>query len=223
MGRHKGKKQVLVYLSPALHQRLRLEAARRSVSMSAMVEQALESRLAPRLKPLADDLDAQPNVVEALAGFGAPLWSTGRATDLTLEQAVAGGLELARHRPTLLRVLPVVLCLNRSRVSWPGLRAEVARESLGALGMLLELTAELTGIEAFRRWALELEPFAEPGAAAPFFRDRPASGRYLALARERTPEVARRWGFVLATPLDDFRSAMERFCPDLVKDSVGPS
>jgi hypothetical protein len=198
--------------------------------MSELVEEALRARMGAqrRLMPLPDRPALPvPEVVDALADYGAPLWSDGRPTRLSLEEAVAQGLALARQHPSLLRVLPVVLYKNRSRLSWPELRARVDEGTLPALGMLLDLTAEVTGIETFRTWAEELfnhrgqqENLENP---APFFEGRPRGRRYAELARQRTPDVVRRWGFLMATPIDDFRDAVVRYCLDDRESSIAPT
>lgn len=216
MGKTKGKNQVVVYLSEDVRRRLRVQAAREGRSMSALVEQALRSRLGADRRPLPGPADgvATPDVQEALARFGAPLWSSGRPTGLTLEQAIARGLEQARDHAALLRVLPVVLYRNRHQLAWDKLRAEVGEQGLPALGLLLDLTAEVTGETTFRTWADGLRHQVRHAEPVPFFRRRERSKRYSELARGRTPELVRRWGFLMATPLEDFRDAVERFCQE---------
>lgn len=214
VGRHKDKKQVVVYLPHALHQRLRLQSARVGKSMSELVEQALGARLGKEQRvPIPSRPEVErPEVVDALVMYGAPLWSSGRPTQLSLEEAVTRGLALARHHPSLLRVLPVVLFNNRSRLTWDELRSRAA--DLRALGMLLDLTAEVTGVELFRSWACALSECMSQEPPTPFF-ERSRGGRYLELAQLRTPGVVKKWGFLMATPIDDFQAAVRRFCPDL--------
>jgi hypothetical protein len=123
-------------------------------------------------------------------------------------------------------VLPVVLRANREALSLEDLRARSDPAQLPALGMLLELTAELTDDDRLRGWAEELARQGArrtPPRLEPFFTSRPAGARYLALAAERTPELVRRWGFVLATPLDDFRAALERHCRHEPRSSTARS
>lgn len=203
---------------------LRLESARTRRSMSELVEQALRARKGSegKKRPLPGGPEAAANEVsEALAKYGAPLWSNGRPTDLTLEQAVAAGLAQARRHPSLLRVLPTVLWRNRRRLSLNRLRCEVGKPGLPALGMVLDLTAEVTGSDKFRRWADGLfGAGAKQDPPVPFFESGATGRRYLELARLRTPEVVRRWGFYMATPLDDFQDAVRRFCRDL-RSSTG--
>ncbi len=214
MGKSSRKRQVLIYLPPQLHQRLRLEAASTGKSISELVERALTGPLPLEKQrvPLAAGLELPtPEVVDALAEHGAPLWSSGRETGLPLERAIAAGLLAARRHASLLHVLPIVLLKNLDRLSWPELRAHVHPAELPALGMLLDLAAAVTGTERFRDWATELWAGGvrqDPPAA--FFVERAASARYLALAEQRTPQVVRRWGFLMATPVEDFAEAVRR-------------
>jgi hypothetical protein len=99
----------------------------------------------------------------------------------------------------------------------------VAERSLPALGMLLELTMEVTGTETFGAWAAELrETLGQRprGALVPFFAGRARGERYEEVARQRTPDVVRRWGFSMATPIDDFRAAVTRFCQSQANSTV---
>ena len=217
---------MVVYLPHALHQRLRLQSARVGTSMSELVERALTSHLPVERVPIPSRPKVERSeVVDALVMYGAPLWSSGQPTQLSLEEAIARGLALARRHPSLLRVLPVVMFNNRSRLSWDELRSRVA--DLRTLGMLLDLTAEVTNVELFRSWACALSPPAEQPETAgrpqapptPFF-EGSRGGRYLELARQRTPAVVKKWGFLMATPIDDFRTAVRRFCPDLTDSTA---
>jgi hypothetical protein len=192
-------------------------------TISEIVEAAVSDRLdeRPRVQ-LPSGLDtAAPAVVDALAQHGAPLWSSGRPTRLSLEAAIARGLEAARGHASLLYVLPVVLERNKANLSWSKLRARVGTPHLPALGMLLDLAAEATGTESFRAWAAELwDAGVRQEPERPFFASAGAGARYLELARQRTPEVVRRWGFLMATPIDDFRDAVRRHCPDLASSTA---
>jgi hypothetical protein len=217
MGHREGKSQAVFYLSPDLHKSLRLQSARTGQSMSDLVESALRAHgrsAAPRRPIPRDRENARPEVVEALVSHGAPLWGRGDPTRLSLEEAVAGGLALARRHPVLLHVLPAVLHGCSGRMSLPALRSCVGPGGLPALGMLLDLTAEVTGSTRLRRWAREIRRACEPRDPPElFFEGARRGARYLEVARRRTPEVARRWGFLMATPLDDFAAAARKFCP----------
>jgi plasmid stability protein len=225
VGRSSRKKQVVVYLPHALHQRLRVQAAHMGKSISQIVESALRDRLEerPRVQLPADLDTAPPQVVDALAQHGAPLWSSGRPTGLSVEDAIAQGLVAAHAHASLLHVLPIVLERNKELLSWPELRARVETARLPALGMLLDLAAEVTGTARFRAWAAELwDAGVRQEPERPFFAAPGAGARYLELARQRTPEAVRRWGFLMVTPIDDFRDAVRRHCPEL-PSSIAPS
>jgi hypothetical protein len=216
VGRSKRKKQVVIYLPHELHDQLRLQAARLGKTISELVEVAVKARIEERPRiPLPAELEASPELlVDALAEHGAPLWSSGQSTQLALEETLIRGLEASRMQPSLFHVLPIVLHKNSARLSWPELRARADEAMLPALGMLLDLTAEASGSASLRDWASQLwDAGARQEPVTPFF-TRPRGSRYLALAQQRTPEVVRRWGYLMATPIEDFRAALERHCPD---------
>jgi hypothetical protein len=225
MGRQKGKNQVVVYLAPELHRGLRLQAARVGRSMSDLVEQALRAQAgqeSPRVQLPRPPEPPIPEVVEALAAHGAPLWSGGRRTEGSLEQTVAAGLTAARRHPSLLRVLPVLLWRNRARLSLARLRDAAGADGQRPLGMLIDLTAEVTRWERFHRWADRIRASVTvPDPPQAFFEPGATGQRYLELARLRTPAVIRRWGYLVATPLDDFQEAVNRFCPAR-RSSIAP-
>lgn len=243
MGTSLRKKQVVVYLPPGIHRRLKAQAARLDTTISALVEAAVAARLdEQRRSPLPAELEpAAPDaIVDALAAYGAPLWSSGQPVHTGLAEAILLGLVAARGQPSLLLVLPIVVHLNRERLTLDELRAHVSPASgvlaacgsavkahvLPALGMLLELTAEVTGDDRLHDWADQLwqeGAHRAPTRLEPFFTTRPAGTRYLALAAERTPDLVRRWGFVLATPLDDFRAVLERHCRHEPRSSAARS
>lgn len=148
-----------------------------------------------------------PAAAETLVAFGAPLAAWRARAHQPLEQALATALRRARTDATLLRSLPVVLALNWRQLDWNQLE-ERARglDVLETLGMLVELTADLARLP-------ELGPIAQRWwkphpATKPFFRRRSAFDSEL--AEERTPRVARKWGFLMNLGEDSFRSLLER-------------
>jgi hypothetical protein len=216
MGRHSRRTQVVVYLPPELHDSLRVRAAQQGTSMSDLVEQSIRGKpgIARSAVPIGPEADtAQPEIVDALIALGAPLWGRGAARRPPVAATIARAIGEARNHPAILRVLPLVLQRHAGRLSWKALRAAVAPGDLAALGMVLDLSAAATGSDRLARWARALwNTGVRQEPEAPFF-DSPSarSPRYLELAAQRTPEVVRRWGFLMATPLDDFRAAVERF------------
>ena len=142
-------------------------------------------------------------VGESLVAHGAPLAAWKGAAHLSLEDTVIAGLRLARENATVLRVLPILLAKNLARLEWPRLRQAAAdAHDEAALGMLLELTSDVTGHPEFRVWSKSLPT---PTASSPAWfldgdRRRSASADYRDLLRRRTPRAARRWGFLMTPP-----------------------
>lgn len=147
------------------------------------------------------------NIYQALAFYGAPLLDVRPVRSLALEEVLPRALELAAEDATVLRSLPLVLARNLDCIDWNVLSEEACRIGQGAAtGMLLELTGELLGDESLLRHAEAFE--RAPGDMRHFFQPRgPFDER---LARSRTPEVARRWGFWMNMPEESFRSLLEK-------------
>ncbi len=154
--------------------------------------------------PVADD----DRVRHWLAAAGAPLLVSRSATDPMprLEEVLAQGLTLSHHDATVARVLPLVLWRHRDRLDHDGLvRAATRRNERQALGFFLELTGLLGGDPELESVAQRLRDHRRT-RARPFFAR--AQGRMaLALARKRTPAVARRWGYLMNMDLESFASA----------------
>jgi hypothetical protein len=212
VGRQKGKRQVVVYLAEKTYRRLKVRAAHEDASMSSLVERALEGGAGARPSrglSRAAEPPLSPGAA-ALIAHGAPLLGRPPAERRPLEEAVALGVRESRAHPAVLRALIVVLAKSEV-VDWAEVQRHLAPGELPALGAVIDLTAAATEDVGLRRVADEL--FAEVGArdeAEPFF-TRPALARYSLALRERTPEAMRRWGFVCATPIEDFQEAVRRF------------
>ncbi len=171
----------------------------------------------PAFLPLVRLLDAdrhlKPDRLSAraattLAAHGAPLLVSRRRRSMPLESALLDGLVAARRDATLLRSLPVVIANAADRVDWPLLLAEAHRRRLRPeLGMLVDLTAHLLGRPDLSERARPLRDrrrkrlryFLEPGSSYEH-----------ELASRRTPEVVRRWGFLMNLGEDAFRSTLEK-------------
>jgi hypothetical protein len=184
--------------------------------MSELVERSIRGKPARdrRTVPIGaeEGVDA-PEIVEDLIALGAPLWGRASTRRPHLAATIARAIGEARKHPAILRVLPLVLHRQAGRLSWKALRAAIAPGDRAALGMVLDLSAAVTGDERLARLARAVwKTGVRQEPPAPFF-DSPSarSRRYLELAAQRTPEVVRRWGFLVATPLEDFRAAIERF------------
>jgi hypothetical protein len=214
MGRQQGKQQVVVYLPNASYRRLKLRSAREGLSMSALVDRDLAQRTLPNypVRPLSrtPESDLSP-AAAALVAYGAPLFGPGE-TSVSLEEAVAMGVAEARKNVALPRLLVVVILKNRTRIRWEDVRKRLPVDDLRVLGVLVELAAAVSGDEMLRRCADDLHDTTESSGGEEPFPTNPAFARYARCMGERTPKEMRRWGFVSATPLDDYADAARKFC-----------
>jgi DNA-binding transcriptional ArsR family regulator len=128
----------------------------------------------------------------SLAAYGAPLAGVEPRVEMSREAAVVEALAESRRDATLLRILPVVLLKNEADFDW-GALLELARKRKlkDELGMMLELTAEVSGRRSLRERATGL---ADGRRRVARYLPEPASDYERALADQRTPEVTRRWG-----------------------------
>jgi hypothetical protein len=143
-----------------------------------------------------------------LAAAGAPLLVSRRSGGRVppLEEVLAAGLAVSHHDATVARVLPLVFWRHRDQLDHGRLvRAATRRHERQALGFFLELTGLLAEDP---RLASLSEPLRDRRRTRPrpFFAR--AQGRMaLALARRRTPALARKWGYLINMDLDSFASA----------------
>lgn len=149
-----------------------------------------------------------------LAALGAPLQHDAvEPSAAPVETTVARGVHVAHRDPDVARTLPVCLYLQRDALD-PVRLLEQATQ-LGerhALGFFLDLTAELSGDRRFATWAKALRDHRRTARHA-FFSAASRSRRERRLADERTPPVARRWGWRMNMDLDAFRSTFDKFVP----------
>jgi hypothetical protein len=126
-----------------------------------------------------------------------------------LEEVLAEGLALSHQDATVARVLPLVFWRHRGRLDEDALvDAATRRNERQALGFFLELTGHLGGDSRWESLAERLRDH-RLSRARPFFAR--AVGRMsLALARRRTPALARRWGFLMNMDLESFASAFTK-------------
>ncbi len=148
-----------------------------------------------------------------LAALGAPLAGPAPKTRrLPAEEVLADGLVVAHHSPTVARVLPVAFWRQRDNLDFERLQeAATKRDERQALGFYLELTGQLGGDRQFERRARSLRDRRRK-ALRPFF----ARGRgsfAMELAREKSPALARRWGFLMNMELESFASAFRKHVP----------
>jgi hypothetical protein len=143
-----------------------------------------------------------------LVAYGAPILVPAKK-EMPLEEAVAKSLVLLREDPTVICSLPVVLDRAAETLDREALRQRAKALGVASeLGMVLELTAELTGAERFRQWAREFAPRA--GAPVYLTRDPVLSEYTRRFTDERTPDVVHRWGFRLNFPMPDLRQFFEK-------------
>lgn len=146
-----------------------------------------------------------------LSVAGAPLLVSRPGGDRMppLEEVVAEGLVLAHQDATVARVLPLVLWRHRGRLDHEELTRQASvRNERQALGFFLELTGRLGGDHRLSALARGLRDRRRK-RARPFF-GRSAGPRAVALARLRSPAVARRWGYLMNMDLESFASAFRR-------------
>jgi hypothetical protein len=147
-----------------------------------------------------------------LAAAGAPLLVSQqpvRDRRPRLEEVLAEGLALSHRDAAVARVLPLVFWRHRDRLDHGRLvRAAARRNERQSLGFFLELTGRLGGDP---RLASRSEGLRDRrrSRARPFFAGRP--GRMaLALARMKTPPLARQWGYLMNMGMDSFASAFAK-------------
>ncbi len=157
---------------------------------------------------LAADASEAMRTRESLAAWGAPLVGVRGVKHFPLAETLLRGLVDARRDGTVLRVLPVVLARHADALDWPALREDARRRKLKAeLGLLVELTAEATARPALREHAAALQDRRRH--AMRYFPE-PKNHYEAELARQRSPDVARRWGFWMNMSLESFRGTLEK-------------
>ncbi|HVE38540.1 MAG TPA: helix-turn-helix domain-containing protein [Planctomycetota bacterium] len=162
-----------------------------------------------RERRLADP--SEETVLWNLRRRGAPLARKGvRGEDLSLESTLAYALRLARRRPEVARVWPVVFAKHRSELDLEALTRQSTR--LGekqALGFFVALTRRLLKDPSLagRERALRDHRFKK---TQDFFLSE-ESERARKLAELRTPETAREWHFRMNMPMESFESSFEKF------------
>ena len=147
-----------------------------------------------------------------LAALGAPLAGPAPTKRTPPEEVLADGLVLAHHSPTVARVLPVAFWRQRETLDYERLKREATvRDQRQALGFYLELTGRLGGDRRLVHRASGLRDRRRT-ALRPFF----SGGRgslARAVARQRSPALARRWGFLMNMDLDSFATAFRKHVP----------
>ena len=147
----------------------------------------------------------------ALAAVAAPVGAPRKNPfPADLEAALADGLVLAHHDATLARTLPLVFWRQRDRFDLDRLVAQASRRGERfALGLFLELAGclghEPTLVQAARRLRDRRR------TAVRLFFTRPHGSFLMALTRRYTPQVTRRWGYLMNMTVDSFRTLFDKF------------
>ena len=182
---------------------------------SSPVVKALRALLrAMQAPPRRSDAGARA-VRASLTAFGALLPDAPASRPLSLTETVLRGLALARDDATVFRTLPALVAAHAKAFDWVELKDRARHMKLKAeLGMLLDLTADVSGDKALHEQAKEL--WDGRRKRLEYF---PSVGNTYEekLADRRTPAAAARWGFRMNMPVDVFRSVCvpEVFPPPL--------
>jgi hypothetical protein len=166
-----------------------------------------------------DDVPSDDDVLVGwLAHYGAPLYGlkvTKNSQPVSVEEALARGLALARTSGTVARALPAVFWANRNKLDFQLLRTKSEELVQGkALGFFLDLTSVLAGKElpSFKETADSLRARYSPlpllARPVQFFT--PTTRLERPLAELCTPAVARRWGFLMNMDLECFASLFRK-------------
>jgi hypothetical protein len=182
----------------------RRAAAARSKSLSPKERQQLARRAAlARWSPAARPAET---VRSWLRDRGAPLTRTSSANDRApdREQVLVEGLRLAHLDASVARALPVMIWKNRDRLRLAELVRRARRANEGAtLGFFLDLTSALAGHHPFTAVSADLRKDL-PGRNVFFFSGAEETLVGKELAALNTPDVARRWRFLMNMPFDSF-------------------
>jgi hypothetical protein len=130
--------------------------------------------------------------------------------EMPLEEAVARALRLLVEDPAMFLSLPVVVASNEDELDGQLLVATARRLGVEAeLGMVLTLTAELSGKSSFQRWA---EQCSKPAPGPARYLIRRTSHFALEGADRDTPRAVAEWGFRVGLPESSFRQFFEKHC-----------
>jgi hypothetical protein len=156
-----------------------------------------------------DDEEGDARLRAALAHYGAPLFVPKdvvlRGEMPTLEVTLAKALRLAHRDPAVAGTVPVVLWRNRQLDVGELAGLAVLAGEGQTLGFFLELTDQLASEALFATVAERLRSETPHGRMQNFFSNDGQFGAYERdLALMNTPEVAKRWRFLMNMSLDSF-------------------
>lgn len=148
----------------------------------------------------------EQRIKETLASMGAPLVGVTPQRHQPLELALVRALELARHDGTVFRVLPLVLLRSEEELDWQKLFAAAReRDMIRELGLLATLAAKLADRPTLAAKVVFLKGSTEtPVRYYPEVR----SSFERRLAEDRSPDVARDWGFHVNVSEESLRSTI---------------
>lgn len=171
---------------------------------AALVRHLLEEAATSAQSPPAPDAE---KVRRWLGALGAPLLASrpARGPVPAVEEVLAEGVATSHQDAAVARVLPLVLWRHRNRLDHEELvRQASLRNESQALGFFLELAGTFGDDPGLKARARRLRDRRRT-RAHPFFA-RARGRRELALARARTPALARRWGYLMNMDLASFVS-----------------
>lgn len=132
-----------------------------------------------------------------------------------------GALDLVHHDPVLARCFPLLVEQNRDFLADKEEFAYLALDSKRAktLGFFMDLTGELANAPELSEQAQALfSKLTKETELEPFFAKKLSKRRRL-VAEQTTPQVAKKWGFLLNIGLDSFASHFRKCshlkCPSL--------
>lgn len=148
---------------------------------------------------------------QRLQRLGAPLLAgESPVVERDLHDTIVAGVRLARKDPTVARVMPLVLWQQRRNID-PDRLEEVARHARQkhALGFLVALTARLKRSRELEALARRLRDHRVRSRQDFFELPRTRAGQRL--AEERSPSVAKDWGFLINMEMSSFAAMFEKF------------
>lgn len=147
-----------------------------------------------------------------LAKYGTPVLSTKKPKRyLSLEEALAHGLDLARRDASVARSLPVAFAKNREKVDLARLEFLARKRNLlPVLGFYLDLTAQLLGDRKLQKTALGLLDRRRKRKELFFNTQKRISKFEQVLAENNTPPVARKWNFLMNLGMDSFEGIFRK-------------
>lgn len=183
-----------------------VEARFRHAKGSGVVRTKRRSRAAVKSQELQHQ-----RIRFALAAVGAPVGAPRRnPPPADLEATLADGLVLAHRDATLARTLPLVFWRQRDRYDLDRLVAQASRRGERfALGLFMELAGRLGHEPALLEAARRLRDRRR--TAVRLFFTRPHGPFAMTLTRRNTPQVARRWGYLMNMTVDSFRTLFDKF------------